>query len=284
VNEASCIRPGAQGPILARSTFQGQRYRVRQLDLSALDLPDGNDSFVNKLGLIAGLLQTRQLSAVLHEVAKPNGFDSISYSCWVPRIVGESTFWIFSPLSAATEASIHERGLLEMDEVAHHCRCSHVPEVWRADSSGLKMQAPDLHETVVKTYRSRVCFPVHGRHREWGALCFNSHLPDVWAAQSRHQYQILCEGQMLAQYIHQWVAASGLLWDLSEEGTRPLTDKEKEIVRLGALGFESHEIAPLVGLTKRAIDYIFQQVNRKLQATNRQESITTALELGLIAL
>lgn len=274
----------AQGPIVTKGTFCGQRYRVRSLDLSAIEVPHADDGFVDTLGAVADRLRTRKLAPILTEVARQHGFDCISYTCWMPRLGGESTYWVYGPLPNETRVAYHSRNLLETDEVVRHCKTSHVPAVWRVDQAGLKTQAPDLHLALSDSYRSRISFPVHGPYREWGAVSFNSRLPDVWAALQARRYQVLCEGQLLAQYIHQWVTASGLLWDLSELGAVTLKDKEKEVLRLGALGFESHEIGPLVGLSKRSVDYVFQQISRKLQVTNRQESITTALELGLIAL
>jgi DNA-binding CsgD family transcriptional regulator len=264
--------------------FCGQRYRVRALDLSAIEVPCANDGFLDLVSVVAERLRTRQLAPILSELARLNGFDCISYTCWMPRLAGESTYWVFGPLPNETRIAYHSRNMLETDEVVRHCKTSHVPAVWRVDDAGLKTLAPDLHLALSDSYRSRISFPVHGPYREWGAVSFNSRLADVWAALQTRRYQMLCEGQLLAQYIHHWVTTSGLLWDLSEQGTVALKDKEKEILRLGALGFESHEIAPLAGMSKRAIDYVFQQITRKLQVTNRQEAITAALELGLITL
>ena len=282
--DTPCASQTAQGPIVARGVFCGQRYRVRSLDFSAIEVPCTDDGFIDELSLLIQRLCTRKLTPILAELARLNGFDGIGYTCWMPRLAGESTYWVFGPLPDEIQMAYHSRNLLEADEVVRHCKTSHVPAGWRVDDADLKTHAPDVHEALSDNYRSGISFPVHGPYREWGAVSFNSRLPDVWAALQARRYQVLCEGQLLAQYIHQWVTTNGLLWDLSEHGGVALKDKEKEILRLGALGFESHEIAPLVGMGKRSIDYVFQQISRKLQVTNRQESITTALELGLLAL
>ena len=70
---------------------------------------------------------------------------------------------------------------------------------------------------------------------------------ELQAALQARRYQVLCEGQLLAQYIHQWVTASGLLWDLSELGAVTLDVYVEVNVGANRCGVEPGEPATPVG-------------------------------------
>jgi len=62
-----------------------------------------------------------------------------------------------------------------------------------------------------------------------------------------------------------------------------LTGREQEVLKWGALGKTSEEIANILGLTKRTIDQHFENASRKLSTTNRVQTVVKAFRQNLIS-
>jgi two-component system, NarL family, response regulator NreC len=61
-----------------------------------------------------------------------------------------------------------------------------------------------------------------------------------------------------------------------------LTPREREVLRLIALGHTSVEIAALLGLSPRTIETHRARIHRKLGLTTRAELVRYALESGIL--
>ena len=63
-----------------------------------------------------------------------------------------------------------------------------------------------------------------------------------------------------------------------------LTSREIECLQWAAQGKSSNEIAVLLGLTPRGIDFHFESARRKLEAKNRTHAVAIAVSNGLLDL
>ena len=69
---------------------------------------------------------------------------------------------------------------------------------------------------------------------------------------------------------------------LREEPTRPLTEREIEILRLIAKGLSNNEAAHVLGLSRATVRTHLEHIYEKLDVTNRVEAVTEGLRKGII--
>jgi DNA-binding NarL/FixJ family response regulator len=67
-----------------------------------------------------------------------------------------------------------------------------------------------------------------------------------------------------------------------EPPTRPLTEREVEILRLIAKGLSNNEAAGVLGLSRATVRTHLEHIYDKLDVTNRVEAVTEGLRKGLI--
>jgi DNA-binding NarL/FixJ family response regulator len=70
--------------------------------------------------------------------------------------------------------------------------------------------------------------------------------------------------------------------DREEPPTRPLTEREIEILRLIAKGLSNNEAAGVLGLSRATVRTHLEHIYEKLEVTNRVEAVTEGLRKGLI--
>ena len=67
-----------------------------------------------------------------------------------------------------------------------------------------------------------------------------------------------------------------------EPPTRPLTEREIEILRLNAKGLSNNEAARVLTLSRATVRTHLEHIYEKLEVTNRVEAVTEGLRKGLI--
>ena len=67
-----------------------------------------------------------------------------------------------------------------------------------------------------------------------------------------------------------------------EPPTRPLTEREIEILRLIAKGLSNNEAAKVLSLSRATVRTHLEHIYDKLEVTNRVEAVTEGLRKGLI--
>ncbi len=67
-----------------------------------------------------------------------------------------------------------------------------------------------------------------------------------------------------------------------EEQTVTLTAREIEVLRLVVQGKPSKEVAELLFVSKRTVDFHLANIYTKLDASNRMEAMQTAMRCGLL--
>lgn len=70
--------------------------------------------------------------------------------------------------------------------------------------------------------------------------------------------------------------------DKDEPATRPLTEREVEILRLIAKGLSNNEAAGVLTLSRATVRTHLEHIYEKLEVTNRVEAVTEGLRKGII--
>ena len=68
------------------------------------------------------------------------------------------------------------------------------------------------------------------------------------------------------------------------EGEEPLTEREREVLDLMALGLPNKTIAARLGISEHTVKFHVGSVMAKLGAASRTEAVTHAIRQGLLAL
>jgi DNA-binding NarL/FixJ family response regulator len=80
------------------------------------------------------------------------------------------------------------------------------------------------------------------------------------------------------------VVASKLLRQVSQESPETLTPREQKVLQLLAQGLQNKEIALELVITERTVKFYVSSILSKLDAGNRTEAVTIAVQRGLVKL
>jgi len=129
-----------------------------------------------------------------------------------------------------------------------------------------------------------VTHPVHGPGGQWSAISF---IKDYGGPQAEREIEIaLTKCHLLTTYVHDSVARivkRGFHADLERQpGSQSLNERECAILAFIAQGKTVAEIADLLPISERTVNFHLYNARRKLGAANSRHAITKALALGLI--
>jgi DNA-binding CsgD family transcriptional regulator len=65
---------------------------------------------------------------------------------------------------------------------------------------------------------------------------------------------------------------------------KPLTEREREILKWIAEGKTSADVAAILGLSQRTVDWHTKRAVEKLEAINRIQAVVRAVRLGMVPL
>lgn len=71
--------------------------------------------------------------------------------------------------------------------------------------------------------------------------------------------------------------------EASSNGSKSLSVRELEVLKVVAMGYPGKEVADILYVSKRTVDFHLVSVFRKLGVNNRMLAVHTARDLGLIA-
>jgi DNA-binding NarL/FixJ family response regulator len=114
-----------------------------------------------------------------------------------------------------------------------------------------------------------------------GFLLADAGSEDVYAALQAAAHGLLVVDPILARAVP-GLATSPLLDESATDGT--LTDREREVLQLLALGLPNKAIARRLGVSEHTIKFHVGSILAKLDAGSRTEAVTRAARRGLLAL
>ena len=172
-----------------------------------------------------------------------------------------------------------DQGFNNSDPVLAYCSKHIIPLEWHELALPLSSQAIRvMHEGGEFGLKTGITMPVHSPHGELGVLSFalnknNKSAHDI----TQHAKPYI---QMLAAHLHEAVRrVSGLL---DNNGKLPLTLREQECLRWAADGKTSWEIAQLLRMSERTVNFHLNNAMLKLEVCSRQHAIAKSTLQGLI--
>jgi DNA-binding CsgD family transcriptional regulator len=219
-------------------------------------------------------------------ITKSLGFDSFMYGMSTSADpVQESRSYVFTTLPREWVVRYDQRAYIEVDPRVRHGIVSSTPLIWDSPTTRGRDAMTDafLDDAAAHGVASGVAFALHGVGTGLALIALNSANRFIDEARREAIVGMLGDILLFGMYFHEIfmknVVEQGLAPRL--QGA-PLSDREKQCLMLAAHGQTSHDIAEKLALAERTIQFHFDAIRSKLEATNRQEAIAKAIALGVI--
>ncbi len=219
-----------------------------------------------------------QLTSCVRELGSRMGFDSFVYALRLPTNFSDAQIIMVDGYPDGWVKRYFEAAYYHVDPVMAWCLRSILPLRW----SDLVLEPGSAAEGMMRDaadhgLRDGVTMPVHSPQGELGILSFSLDAPPSRAREITRR--TLLTVQVLAGHVHEAVRRlSGVRQD-AEPG---LTARERECLAWAADGKTSGEIALLLGVAEKTVNFHLTNATHKLNAVSRQHGIGKAALQGLL--
>lgn len=204
------------------------------------------------------------------------GFEYCAYGIQIPVPISRPSVTMFSNYSRQWQSCYHERNYLHVDPTVRHALQSTLPVVW---SNNLFASAQEMWEDARE----------HGLKFGWAQSSRDARGSVGLLTLARSTEQLSeCELHAnqprmvwLTQCIHA-AMSKRLTPRLAPETQVGITAREKEVLRWTAEGKTASEIAQILVVSERTINFHINNVVTKLGASNKTQAAVKATALGLL--
>ncbi|WP_432454054.1 MULTISPECIES: autoinducer binding domain-containing protein [unclassified Agarivorans] len=212
--------------------------------------------------------------AELSKITNALGFDFCAYGLRIPYPLSAPRTEMLNNYPTIWQQTYKENNYLEIDPTVHHGMTSQLPIVW---SDQLFAQTPDLMEDA-RAVGLEYGWAQSSRQANGtvGMLTLARSTEMLSPAELvRYRYQLL----WLTQVTHHGLSAR----ITAEKLQIPvLSQRELEMLKWTADGKTSEEIATILSITARTVNFHISQAMRKLEVVNKTAATVKAAVMGLI--
>lgn len=220
-----------------------------------------------------------QLKTLTELFCKQLGFDHFVYALRVPTQLSDARLILIDGYPASWVAHYFAQSYYDADPVMAYCAKNVLPIEWHKlpldkESASARM----MQDAAQFGLKSGVTMPLHGPNGELGILSFSMNRADDAAyAMAKHA---LPYTQLIAPSLHDAIKRiHGLDGSLDKP---KLSKRELECLRWVGDGKSSWEIAHILNLSERTVNFHINNASTKLSATSRQHAATKAVLQHLI--
>lgn len=235
------------------------------------EFQDGLSSFQNAHTI-------KELEDICHNYCNQLGFDSFVYALRIPENFAGSRLIVVNGYPESWVNHYFEKAYYTTDPVMTYCAKNILPIEWK----NLPLE-PNTFEFHMMNDAKRfglqngVSMPIHTPHGEFGILSFA--IDDDTAKAHETTFRSLPFIQILAGHIHESLRRISGLYD---EMLRPLSKREQECLKWAADGKAAWEIAHILRISERTVNFHLNNTMQKLEVCNRQHAVAKATLKGLI--
>lgn len=236
-------------------------------------------SFVQMLGAFASVDSVESITALCRQHCDALGFDHFIYALRVPTRFSEARVVVVDGYPPAWLDRYWALEHHNHDPVVAHCGQRVVPAHWASlavDPAGAS--AAMMRDAAGHGLRDGVSMPVHSPRGEMGILSLA--IDQAPAASVPRCQWALPYVQVMAGHVHEATCRIFSLSDAPPQST--LTAREKQCLRWVADGKTSAEIALLLTMTERTVNFHLNNAMIKLDVSNRQHAVAKAILQGLV--
>lgn len=219
-----------------------------------------------------------ELERICYNYCKKLGFDSFVYALRIPENFSDSRLIVVNGYPESWVDYYFEHAYYNSDPVMVYCSKSILPIEWK--DLPIEPNTPESHmmnDAKKFGLQNGISMPIHTPHGEFGILSFA--IDDNTQQAHEITFRTLPFIQILASHIHE---ALRRISGLDDEIMRPLSKREQECLKWAADGKAAWEIAHILRISERTVNFHINNTMQKLEVCNRQHAVAKATLKGLI--
>lgn len=230
----------------------------------------------DQLAALHAIRCEHELLGALAKISRALGFEQCAYGLRAPLPVSRPRTVMLNTYPTPWQARYRECNYLDIDPVVRHGLRSPAPYVWPNDAG---TQDREFWEDAY-AFGLKVGWAQSSRHPDGtiGLLTLTRSGEPLCAAELRSTGVKLV---WLAQLAHTEMARL-LTPKLMPEATACFTERELTVLRWTAEGKTSGEIANILGIAERTVNFHVGNASAKLKAANKTAAVVRAAMLGLL--
>lgn len=236
------------------------------------------NEFQNSLKNLLGNNTIEELTDSCRNFCNMLGFDSFVYALRIPEDFSDSRLIVVNGYPESWVDHYFKNGYYNSDPVMTYCAKNILPIEWHnlplVPNSSESMMMSDAKKFGLK---NGVSMPIHTPRGEFGILSFA--INDDSTNGHKITFRSLPFIQVLAGHIHETLRR---ISGLHDEAIRPLSKREEECLKWAADGKAAWEIAHILHITERTVNFHMNNTMQKLEVCNRQHAVAKATLKGLI--
>lgn len=219
-----------------------------------------------------------QLFEVVKSTASKLGFDYCAYGMQSPLSIAEPKTIMLNNYPQAWQQRYMEQQYVKVDPTVQHCMVSLKPLVWSSQYTHTQAEKDFWEEA--RSYGLNVGWAQSSRDfiGTRGMLTLARSSDQLSEKEQKAQYTNM---YWLTQTVHSSIAKIVNDVEFSQFNLY-LTNREKEVLRWTAEGKTSAEIAQILGVSERTINFHLSNSMQKLNVNNKISAAIRAVMLGLL--
>ena len=219
-----------------------------------------------------------QLFEVVKSTASKLGFDYCAYGMQSPLSIAEPKTIMLNNYPQAWQQRYVEQQYVKVDPTVQHCMVSLKPLVWSSQYTHTQAEKDFWEEA--RSYGLNVGWAQSSRDfiGTRGMLTLARSSDQLSEKEQKAQYTNM---YWLTQTVHSSIAKIVNDVEFSQFNLY-LTNREKEVLRWTAEGKTSAEIAQILGVSERTINFHLSNSMQKLNVKNKISAAIRAVMLGLL--
>lgn len=219
-----------------------------------------------------------QLFEVVKSTASKLGFDYCAYGMQSPLSIAEPKMIMLNNYPEAWQKRYVKQQYVGVDPTVQHCMLSLQPLVWSSQSANTQSQKDFWEEA--RSYGLNVGWAQSSRDfiGTRGMLTLARSTDQLSEKEQKSQYTNMF---WLSQTVHSSIAKIVNEAEFAQFNLY-LTNREKEVLRWTAEGKTSAEIAQIIGVTERTVNFHLGNSMQKLNVNNKISAAIRAVMLGIL--
>lgn len=221
------------------------------------------------------------LSTLIGRFTREMGYDYFGFTLILPMSMQRPKVVLFNECPDSWVQVYTENHLMTRDPIIHLARTQTLPIYWnRLDERASFLQKESLivmEQAADFGLRNGVSFPLHGACGESGILSF--------ITREAASTELLLDTSPILSWLSHYIfdaAIRVVLATMPEGKEEPLTERETQCLFWASEGKTSSEIACILGITERTVNFHLNQVTRKTGTINRYQAIAKGVNQGII--
>lgn len=220
--------------------------------------------------------ENTECEQAMKDFAARQGFDRCLYQAHVYPPMTRPTIIQAGNSPDGWLAAYSSQNFAEFDPWIRHAQSDSNPWLW--DSSSQQAPAPFWQEALRHGLRHGCTLPVRTEHGIISAMTFTRESGAVSLDEFTQKSAVL---HAFCQDLHAGLLKRRLP-QLFHRPDSQLSERERTILRWTADGKTSSEIALILGLTKRTVNFHVAKATLKLNSTNKTQAALKAAVLGML--